>query len=197
MGISASVGRMILAADKIDIKKRVEVLKKAYPVRYKTIFAGSAHWAAGNKNNPGNADLQHYDLLITGELKIWANVQPPNVTKAHTWMKNTGNMAISLAGMAGMSSPIWDRWRFRDDKYAQMVSAQQFELMCFLWAFFALHYSIPLQNIRTHAEYALMPYPGYPRGYYPERWDLKDMGPDMRAKTNWYLNKIKEVYDSV
>lgn len=193
MAISSSVGSQIFNIRSTSIEDRVVAFKKKYPNRY-VLKRGAAHWTAGNRSNPGNWDLEHYDCLIDYNLNVYLNNVAPLVTKAHTWMRNSLNYGISLAGMAGTNSNLWQKIRLQDTKHPQMVSKDQFEAMCFMFALVSVHFYIPLAEIKTHEEYAREAYPGYPNGYFPDRWDLMGLGPEMRSKIKWYIEQIKKVY---
>lgn len=189
---------LLFKASQATTKQRVEILKKQYP-RHK-LNCGSAHWTAGNKN-PSALDVNSYDIVIAGDLRVLRNPRSPIIAKAHTYMKNSLNLGISLAGMWGMNSNIWQKHMFDTKRYPTMVSRDQFEVMCFMFAFFSIHFSTPVAEIRTHEEYARMPYPAwnrypaYPRGYFPARWDLMGLGPEMRNKINYYRSVINSVYN--
>lgn len=176
--------------------ERLELLVNEYPTRHK-MERGAAHWSGGNKYKPNWLDKESYDFLIDGYKNIYRNDRPIHHTKAHTWRMNTRNIGISLAGMAGsgINTNTWQRYMFDDSKFYHMVSEEQFEIMAWLFAFCSIWFYIPVDNIMTHSEYAKLrnTYPGYPNGYWPERWDLDGLGDSLRGKIRYYKVGINEI----
>lgn len=177
---------------------RIKILIEKFPVRYK-MTKGAAHWTAGQRDRPSQHDIDSYDFVVDGLLNVYVNPRLPGTSvKAHTWRQNTGNLGISLAGMAGsgIHTGSWKAHAFDTTKFRHMVTKEQFEYMAWLFAFFSIWYYIPVDNIMTHEEYARIKnfYPGYPNGYYPERWDLDGYGPSLRDKVRYYKIRISEVF---
>ena len=89
----------------------------------------------------------------------------------HTYRRNTDAVAISCCG-AGRNTPI---------------RKEQVEVMALEAARACIRYNIPLDSdhIQTHAESARI------LKYWPERVDFDGRGDELRAKIQYYANKIK------
>lgn len=162
-----------------------------YPTRY-ILRAGAAHWSG----RPDKIGTNKYDIIINPDLSIVYTDKHPLAASNHIYLNSHANFSICLSAMAGVTSYIWDTHRFDTSYHPNMVSLQQYELLCALFAVASIHLYIPVESIRTHEEYAKMSYPKYPNGYYPKHWDLDGLGPDMRNRINNYariLEKIIEV----
>ena len=83
---------------------------------------------------------------------------------------------------------------FDTSKHFNMISEDQYLLMCALFSIAARHFYISESAILTYAEYAKKPYPKYPTGYYPSKWDLDLVGDDMREKIRYYRCFVDEFY---
>jgi N-acetyl-anhydromuramyl-L-alanine amidase AmpD len=67
------------------------------------------------------------------------------------------------------------------------VTKYQIEAMAALVAELMKRYSIPVENVLTHAEAADLD--GYGPATTCERWDLLGRGEELRQKALWYVKK--------
>lgn len=178
--------------NKISKEKIIQLLLKEY--KHQNFKRGSAHWTGGLSIKPSKSELNKFDILIDKDLNVHRNKVNPEITKKHTYQRNALNLSIAICGMSGLNSYIWYHHRF-DENIPNMISYSQFEILCFLFAFFQKRFNIPLNEIKTIEEYAKESYPAfgsnpaYPNGYYPHRFDLDELGYEMRKKIQIYQDE--------
>ena len=111
------------------------------------------HWTAG-RHTASYLDKKHYHFLIEGDGTVVKGYYKPEANEstrggyaAHTRMKNTGSIGISLCAMAGAEgSP------FKAGKYP--ITKEQVEALCSLIAELSVVYDIPIteRTVLSHAE---------------------------------------------
>ena len=134
------------------------------------------HWTAGTYT--AKYGDYHWCIPYDKRTDSAAAYQMLSVLKkgAHVWMRNTGNIGISLCGM-------FDDPKTKEFDYP--IDDDQIEVMAKLTAELMYLLEIPMENVQDHAYYAKKD------KYYPTRWDIGNLEPIVRKKTAWYLSKLK------
>lgn len=160
-----------------------------YPVRY--IFKrASAHWNFGFRNALHRKSIRYYHCTITEDLAITYSYLHPLIPLRNNYLKNFGNFSVAVAGMSGVCGPVWERHMFDTDFHENMISYDQFDTLCQVLAVASHRFYIPIYDIMVLEEWAKQPNRKYPRGYFPEKWDLMGLGPEMRDKIKKYCKEI-------
>lgn len=137
------------------------------------------HWSAGRYGVP----YHDYHFCVDSDGTVYQNEEAdPGDKLSHTWNRNTGRVAISAMAM----------YNATEDNYGKYpITDKQIEAMSALAAKIAKQYSIPLNEIRTHADWATIDGYGPGSGDPETRWDLWREGVKLKAKTQWYLKRLK------
>lgn len=122
------------------------------------------HWSAGRYNQ--SFDDYHINILGDGTIDLTCNSFTDK--KAHTWLRNTGAIGITLACMYD-GKP----WNFGD----YPPTPQQIETLAQVVSKLCIEIGIPLDEVYTHAEIADV-----------DGYGINDSDPDMR----WDLLKLSE-----
>lgn len=152
------------------------------------------HWSAGHyglKDN-GSRDLAQlylndYHFCVDRDGAIFTDTDDLTERKSHTWRRNTGSIAISMACCVFATS---------NDLGDEPPTDQQIECMSMAIAAACkgLGLDITVENVMTHAEAADLD--GYGPATTCERWDLAILkngevwmsgGDTLRGKANFYL----------
>ena len=157
------------------------------------------HWTAGT-NYPNEHDKKCYHFLVDKDGKVINGVYRPedNINcndgkyAQHCGGGNTGNIGISMCGMAGFTS------RANVGKYP--ITAKQFEACCKKVAELCLRYNILVSDktVFTHMEFGKTHPNTTSAGkidicYLPHQPQLKsnEIGNYIRNKVLWYYYKLK------
>jgi len=151
------------------------------------------HWTAGRYDQV--FDDYHYNITYnpkTKKAEVVKTCEDDSETKAHTWHRNPGRIGISLCSAFEATTENMGEFPPVD---------VQIETACALAGKLAHIYSIKKEEIKTHAEWALVDGYGPHSGDPETRWDLwlpnwkntgKNLSYFMKDKTLWY----KEQYTS-
>ncbi len=150
-------------------------------------------WTCGIKNLPTLTDFLGADCVIDGSLNVYFSEKSPAITKDTDYQKHYRAYSVSLCGMGGTTSPLWDNYMFEPLAHPNMISEDQFDLMCFIQALACAYFYIPAINVKTLEELSRQPSKRYPNGYFPKRWDLMGVGPEMRARIKKYTPRVMEL----
>lgn len=162
------------------------------------------HWTAGRYNQK----FDDYHINIDGEGNIFVSTTDFSEVLAHTWLRNTGSIGITLDCAYGATS---------QDLGDYPPTARQIEVMAQVTAAVAdaLWLTIDLPHVMTHGEAAdnldgLETHEPYGPATTVERWDLQYLGTAesprytanydsprtggnvLRGKANYYRNKWRE-----
>jgi len=163
-------------------------LNKKYPHTYK-LDAGSLSWTRKTKEYSLKSRDLYDDILISSDLKIYCNYLDLVVMKTHTKHYSARCFGISVCGMRAINSYIWRNYPL-DTSYRHMISEQQVNLMCWISAYLCNRYQVPIENVKTQAEYGQMElYKWQGHKLYPYRWDFDNMGDQLRDNIQYYLSK--------
>lgn len=150
------------------------------------------HWSATGYNY---YDGGSYHLIIQGDGTIFSAHDNFDIRLSHTWMHNTGNIGISLAGCYDASlyadgTINWGTYPPTDEQIE--VMAQIVAAICK-----AKGWEITKDRVKTHAEWAEIDGYSYKDDDPDMRWDLLKVpqedgegGDVLRGKANWYLNQV-------
>ena len=164
-----------------------------FPTRY-IVKKGSAHWTGSDVGKVTKHMLYKYNALILPDLSVVYGNKFPLYSRSQVYSEGSSNFSVAISGMGGVTSYIWEKFMFNTEKHFNMISEEQFEVMCLIFAIAGKHFHIDEFNILTHAEYAKKSYPKYPCGYYPTKWDLDLLGDVMRDKIKYYKCFVEEFY---
>ena len=170
-----------------------EQFKAHFPTRY-ILNKGSAHWTGRDLGHLNKKMLYTYNAIVLPDLSIAFGNKYPLSSRGQVYSESAGNFSVAISGMGGVTSYIWEKHMFDASKHFNMLSEDQYLVMCALFAIASKHFYIPEYAILTHAEYAKKSYPKYPGGYYPSKWDLDLLGEDMRDKIKYYKCFVDELY---
>lgn len=167
-------------------------------------MCGTFHWTAGTYE-PNDLERSDYHLLIVYDPKTKKvhTEKHNNYTDklGHTWNRNTGNVGISLCGMAAPSD--WHNFGKYPILYIQLIEA------CIAAAEVCLLKDLKPEDWKTHAEWAVLDGYGPFSGDPETRWDLalfkpakywdreqaeKDVitqGEWLRGKIRFYMSQVK------
>jgi len=123
----------------------------------------SLHWTAGIYT-PNHIELADYHGGVTwrnqkAQFEKW-NDYSENLP--HTWQRNSDLIGLTVCGMAEATSRDWGKYP---------IQPEQIKELCLAAAEIAFLKKIQTQNIKTHAEWAIVD------GYFGERWDLARVNP--------------------
>ena len=125
------------------------------------------HWTAGNYSQTYTS--YHFCITYDGKLAHVKQTRSLYEAGAHVYKRNTGNIGISMCGMA-KGFPI-------EEHQVEVTAKLTAELM--------ILFDIEIDDVQDHAFYAKAD------GYYPSRWDVGNLEPVLRKKTLWYLSKLQ------
>jgi hypothetical protein len=171
----------------------VDQFKQEFPVRY-ILKRGSAHWSCNDVGKVTKNLQYRYNAIILPDLTVAYGNKHPLCSRGQVYLEGASNFSIAISGMGGVTSYIWEKHMFDTSKHFNMISEEQYLLMCALFSIATRHFYISDSAVLTYAEYAKKSYPKYPGGYYPSKWDLDLLGDDMRDKIRYYKCFVDEFY---
>lgn len=136
------------------------------------------HWSAGTYDGV----FSDYHLNITGDGRIYTDMDSLTERKWHTYMRNTGAIGISLCCCYEAKPP---------NNYGEYPPTEvQLDMMSKIIAKLCIEIGLPLNyvTVKTHAEVADIDGYGLGSGDPETKWDLYGMGDDIREKANHYYN---------
>ena len=170
---------------KVIEEKEIMTMAQAARDKVARIFL---HWTGGHYGI--NEDAYH--LCVDKDGQVYANCSEFTEKKAHTWLRNSGSMAVSL--LCGCDGNCWppgngnvrtihavragSRYAGPDDAIInygdEPPTAEQIETMAKLVAILCegLGLAINKDNVQTHCEIALKDHYGPGSGDPYSKWDL-------------------------
>lgn len=140
-------------------------------------------------------DLMQFDITVDKQGETHHSPLGPRVVKFHTPCLSAENFSIAAAGMGAVNSFVWHKAKY-NQAIKNMITEEQVEIVCRLFGFFSVHYSIPVAEIKTRAEYGQMKGISYtnPNGFYPKYWDFDGMGDELRSRIQTHREEILQIY---
>ena len=144
------------------------------------------HWSAGSYGKP----YEDYHVCIMGNGQIVVCCESLADRKAHTWRRNSGNVAVSMMCCAGADTNSLGDYPPTPAQIENFCRAVAAILKGFGYT------NCTVDNFRTHGEQAYIDGYGLGSGDPQTRWDLSfladgetlDSGGDvLRGKINYYM----------
>lgn len=137
------------------------------------------HWSGGSHTTLSGK--YHFCIqFINGDAKVVQTLSLYELGE-HTWQRNTGNIGISMLGMASIKYPIMPE---QIEACAKLVAELMFVL------------GIEEDMVQDHYHYAKLD--GYTHlrwdvGFEGAKWNGKEVNlkPIIKKKAAWYLSKLK------